>query len=384
MMAKDVTVRDTYVDRHSLTEIRSFSSPDVLISSYYLDLDAEQSGTIEGMRIEVKKALARQRKSISDLDVDGETRHALIRDWESIFEPALLAPGERNTRSLACFAASSAGIARVLQLPWPLRDRTFFEHRFVVWPLDELLDQAERYVICLTDKDEARLYYFDLEQLESVGEILDEVPGKVRFPLPIDEPNYIGKHHRHVHYHFVNVADHLLKLFERRSFEHLIVGGLWEVLPEFEQHLHQYLSERIVARWDLDVHTPLLEVERRAVDEERQLLERQKEETWQVINNEQPSRRAIGLDDTLGALWLRKVDTMLVEPGARADGARCKQCGRLQRAANKCVECAEKTTRVANIFDEAEYAAVEQSAHVRYWNNPALRSHGSIAALNRF
>ena len=356
----------------------------MLISSYYLDLDAEQRGTIEGMRIEVKKALARQRKGISDLDVDGETRHALIRDWKSIFEPALLAPGERHTRALACFAASSAGIARVLQLPWPLRDRTFFEHRFVVWPLDELLDQAERYVICLTNKDDARLYYFDLEQLELVGEILDEIPGKIRFPVPIDEPDYICKHHRHVHYHFVKVADQLLKLFEQRTFEHLIVGGLWEVLPEFEQHLHQYLSERIVARWDLDVHTPPLEVERRAVYEERQLLERQKEETWQVINNEQPSRRTIGLEETLAALWLRQVDTMLAEPSARAEGVRCSLCGRMQRRGDACAQCGGKTSPVANLFDEAEHQAMEQSGHVRHWRSSTLRSNGSIAASKRF
>jgi hypothetical protein len=384
MMAKDVTLRETYIQRAVLEEIQGFSSPDVLVSSYYLDLDAEKSGTTEGMRIEVKNVLARQRKAIAGLDVDGETRHALVRDWESLFEPALLTPGERDTRSLACFAASSAGIARVLRLPWPVRHRAFYEHQFVLWPLEEVLDQADRYVICLTDKDDARWYFFHLEQLELVGELADEVPGKVRFPVPIDEPDYIGKHHRHALYHFEKVAEELLKLFRRRPFEHLIIGGLWEVLPEFEQQLHSYLSERIVARWDLDVYTPPLEVERRTIDEEAQFLERQKEETWNSNNNEPPSRRAIGLDETLTALWLQQVDTMLVEPSAGAGGARCKLCGRMQRAAGACAECGGETAPVANLFDEAEHAAIEQSAHVRYWENPTLRSHGSIAASKRF
>jgi peptide chain release factor subunit 1 len=383
-MGKDVTLRETYVQRAALAEIKEFSSPDVLVSSYYLDLDAELSGTTEGMRIEAKKVLARQRKVISDLDVDGDTRHALIRDWESIFEPALLAPGERHTRSLACFAASSAGIARVLRLPWPVRHRAFYEHQFVLWPLDEVLDQADHYVVCLADKDDARWYYFHLEQFELAGQISDEVPGKVRIPQPYDEPSYVGKHHRHVHYHFVKVADELLKLFRRRPFEHLIIGGLWEVLPEFEQHLHRYLSDRIIARWDLDVFTPPHEVERRAINEESQFLEHQKEETWRAINEQPPNLRAIGLDETLAALWLKQVDTMLVEPNARAAGFRCTLCRRMQREAAKCLECGSETAPVSNLFDEAEHAAVEQSAHVRFWKNPVLRNAGSIAASKRF
>jgi hypothetical protein len=384
MMAKDVTLRESYIQRAALAEIQRFLSPDVLVSSYYLDLDAELSGTVKGMRIEAKKVLAKQRRAIANLDVDGDTRHALVRDWESLFEPALLAPGERVTRSLACFAASSAGIARVLRLPWPVRNRAFYEHQFVLWPLDEVLDQADRYVVCLTDKDDARWYYFHLEQFVLAGQLSDELPGKVRFPLPIDEPDYIGKHDRHTHYHFVNVANELLKLFRRRPFEHLIIGGLWEVLPEFEKQLHRYLSERLVARWDLDVFTPPPEVEQRTIDEERQFLERQKEETWQAISNEPPSRRAIGLDETLSALWRQQVDTMLVEPNAREGGVRCKLCGRMQSGAGPCTECGGETAPVANLFDEAEYAAMEQSAHVRYWNSATLRNYGSIAASKRF
>jgi hypothetical protein len=156
------------------------------------------------------------------------------------------------------------------------------------------------------------------------------------------------------------------------------------VLPEFEQHLHRYLSDRIIARWDLDVFTPPDEVERRTINEESQFLEHQKEETWRAINDEPPNRRAIGLDETLAALWLKQVDTMLVEPNARAAGFRCTSCRRMQREAAKCIECGSETAPVANLFDEAEHAAIEQSAHVRYWKSATLRNHGSIAASKRF
>ena len=108
MMKKNVTLRNSNINRAALAEIRAFSSPDRLVSTYYLDLDAEASGTTEGMRIEVKKVLAQQRKAIADLDVVGEMRHALVRDWEAIFEPALLAPGVCGFLSMGCMISSSA------------------------------------------------------------------------------------------------------------------------------------------------------------------------------------------------------------------------------------------------------------------------------------
>jgi hypothetical protein len=47
MTTKDVTLQETYIRPADLAEIRAFSSPDVLVSSHYLDLDAELSGTVE-------------------------------------------------------------------------------------------------------------------------------------------------------------------------------------------------------------------------------------------------------------------------------------------------------------------------------------------------
>jgi hypothetical protein len=52
------------------------------------------------------------------------------------------------------------------------------------------------------------------------------------------------------------VSESSLRVLRREPFERLIIGGLWETLPQFESRLHRYLRDRIVARWDIDVHTP--------------------------------------------------------------------------------------------------------------------------------
>lgn len=68
----------------------------------------------------------------------------------------------------------------------------------------------------------------------------------------------------HFHHHFEHAAQKALRLYEWEPFEHLVIGGLWETLPQFEGHLHRYLRDRIIARWDIDVRTPTPQILERA------------------------------------------------------------------------------------------------------------------------
>ena len=309
----------------------------------------------------------------------------MLRDCELVEEAASTVIGERHTLAMACFVASESRYARALRLPWPVRDRAFFEDRFVLWPLQQVLDQSDRYAIILTDKDEARLFLFYLEQIEEVTKIVDEIPGRVRFPDPFGELEYMRKHIEHYHHHFDRVSETALRLLQREPFEHLIIGGLWETLPEFESRLHRYLRDRIMARWDIDVqHTPTTEVLERTRQEEQQFLERQARDTWKAIQDLRPQRGALGPEEVFAALWQRRVQTLLEEPGVARPGFRCTACGRLSLGDGPCVECGGKKADVPEVYQEAVHDAIEQSAHVRYWNDRALKEVNSIAALKRF
>ncbi|HEX3724176.1 MAG TPA: hypothetical protein VHV31_15415, partial [Nitrolancea sp.] len=160
-----------------VAELDAFRAPDQCVSSYYLDLDPQAVGGGEAVRIAVKNQMNEHRRQLDQLDVRPVVRHALRRDWEEVMELASLAVGERRLRGLACFAASESHSTRAVRLPWRVRNRAFFEDRFVLWPLRLLLQQADRYAICLTDEDEARLFLFSAEQIEEIDDLLDEVPG---------------------------------------------------------------------------------------------------------------------------------------------------------------------------------------------------------------
>ena len=387
-MAAKMSVHEGVIRPSLVAELEGFRAPEGRVSSYYLNLnrarDDESTSSGLAVRRDLKSTLRRERERIERPDVPHAARQALLRDWELVQELALAAVGDRHTLALACFVASGADYSRALRLAWPVRDRAFFEDRFVLWPLQQELDQSDRYAICLTDKDEARLFLYYLGQIEEVKDIIDEIPGRVRFPDPYHELEYMRKIREHAHHHFDRVTGQALRLLRLEPFEHLIIGGLWEELPDFEGRLHRYLRDRVVARWDIDVHAPTARILDRARGEEQQVLERQAEATWKAIQDELPHRGSLGPRDTLAALWLRRVQTLLEEPDVSRPGFRCSNCGRLNLTADPCVECGGKTVEVADLYEEAVVDAIEQDAHVRYWKNPALEDVDSMAAYRRY
>ena len=97
-----------------------------------------------------------------------------------------------------------------------------------------------------------------------------------------------------------------------------------------------------------------------------------------------PRRGALGPNETFAALWQRRVQSLLVDPDATRPRFRCSVCCLLNVCSGPCAECAGKATEVGDAYEEAVKDAIEQSAQVRYWKDPALPKADSIAALTRF
>jgi peptide subunit release factor 1 (eRF1) len=383
-MAKGIALHEGIIRPSLVAELEAFRAPDQRVSSYYLDLNPRRWGSEKAVRIALKNALAEERERIKKRDAPHAVKQALLRDCEKVEEVAPTVIGERHTLALACFVASEARYGRAVCLPWPARHRAFFEDRFVLWPLRQVLDQSDRYGIVLTNKETARIFLFFQERIEEVKDVLDAVPGRIHFPDPLGESHYMHKHVQRVHQHFENVSEAALRLFEREPFAHLIVGGLWETLPQFEGRLHRYLRDRIVARWDIDVLTPIPQILERAEQEEQEFLRRQAQEIWKSIQEQRPQRGALGPEEVFAALWQRRVQALLLEPEVTTPGFRCTVCGRLHLSGGPCVECGGKMAEVSDVYDEAVHEGVEQSAHVLFWKDPALNQVDSVAALKRF
>ena len=74
-------------------------------------------------------------------------------------------------------------------------------------------------------------------------------------------------------------------------------------MPQFEGHLHRYLRDRITARWEIDVHTPVPQILERALREEQQNQVREARDVWKAIQEHRAKRGSLGPEQSFAALW---------------------------------------------------------------------------------
>ncbi|MCS7014690.1 MAG: hypothetical protein NZM42_01060 [Gemmatales bacterium] len=384
-MPRRLELYEGVLTRRIVRQLESVHRPQEYVLSVYWDVDPRRWGDIEGTRIALKNAAGQLREQVHRLPgLSNGERQRLLDEIELMHEVAHLSAGRRGMRGLACFIASAENMAYAFPLPWPLRQQHFLEQRFVLWPLRQALEQSDPFGIVLVDKDEAKLFLGYLGEVEEVTYIFDEVPPKIRIPDAFGELQFRRKHVEHFHQHFEWVAFHVLRLWELEPFRYLIVGGLWEILPQFESHLHRYLKDLIVARWQVNVHIPRTELRSRLQQEEQKLLEHQAQQLWQQLNNAPSSQQAFGPEQVFRGLWQRRVWHLLVKPNTHYHGHVCPQCGRLHLSGGPCIECGAAVQTVSDIYEEAVREAVAQSAQVRYWDHPALDERDGLAALLRY
>lgn len=365
-------------------ELQEFRCPGYRVSSYYLDVDFKHLALPDAVRIKMKSALEEIRPQIDHFQNLPGGRE-LHQDWVTVRDLVLDLAGLRRMRGLACFVSSFCNYARIFALPWPVRTRCFLEESFVLWPLELVLDQAERYCVCLTDKDEARIFLYYLDQIEEYSYLFHRVPGRIRYPDPFGELQYMRKHVESFHHHFDQVAHTVFRLFREEPFDYLIIGGLWETLPQFEDHLHSYLKRRITARWHLPVDASISEVLERTRVEEELILNQQALELWQAIQEAGPKKVAFGPEEAFRMLWQQRVHSLLVDPTASLAGYQCVNCRRLTLNRGSCPECGSTIKVLENTYPEALAQALDQSAQVRFLrDHPPLISAGSIAVLLRY
>ncbi len=385
-MTRAIELYPGVVSSALMEQLRSYRSEHGRALSVYVDIDSQRWGNAEAARIAAKNTLLEVRRQIEQLaDLTGPQRQQLLIDVERAHAVAEATAGRRRTRSLAIFADYSNRYGLAIPLPWPVRPRWFVGNGFATWPLEQLLHLSEKYCICLTDKDDARIFVFYMGAIEERTDVTDEIPGRIRYPDPFSELEYMRKHVEYFHKHFDHTAQALFELYQQEKFDHLIIGGLHEVLPQFEQHLHSYLRDKVIARWDVPVQsiTPTEVLERTEV-EERRIEEAHCERIWRQIEERGPGRSARGPEEVFRALWQHRVHALLVDPELKLTAGKCPSCLRTTLA-DRCPECGAGQLQEVDAVTEAVTLAIDTGSTVKYWERSAtLAAVGHMASLNRF
>lgn len=270
-----------------------------------------------------------------------------------------------RTRGVAIFSSSTAGLWEEVSVPRPLRDSATVATVPHLLPLEALVETYESFCTVLVDREKARVFLARMGRIREESDVLDEVPGQhdqggwsqSRFQRHIEEI---------VVQHLKRVAEVLLRFNKRRAFDHLILAGPEELLPEFERCLHDYLRRRIVARTTLPITASADQVLERSLEAEEALEAERERKVVERLRAEAGAGRhgVMGLPGVLDALNDGRVDTLVVPLGVSATGASCTACGRLALNGRSCRTCRAPLEPVADVIDSAVAAALRQRSRV--------------------
>src|SRR5207247_1069507 len=258
-----------------------------------------------------------------------------------------------RTRGVAMFGAGGDRFEEVLASR-PLPDRAALADAPYLLPLEALVERSESFCVVLVDRAKARLFTGALGRIDERTGVFDDVPGR-HDQGGWSQANYQRHIEDHVGRHLRHVGDVVMRVFKRRPFDHLILGGPEEPVKEFERILHDYLQRRVVDRLTLPVTAGPADVLERTIEIEERLDTAREREVLDRLRAEAGAGRqgVVGLEPVLEALNEGRVDTLVVPFGVAAPGVRCTACGSLASGGERCPMCGGRMQAVPDVVESA-------------------------------
>ena len=374
----------TELSHELVRKLAEWSPGEHPVTSAYLSVDGRMYPRRKDYELRLEELLRAARDQARSLSK--EERRSVEGDAQAVRSYVVDRFQRGSTRGLALFSSSGAGLWEEIELSRPVRNQAVVAPHPDLLPLEALLEAYESFCTVLVDSEKARIFIAELGRVEEERDLLDDVPNRhdqggwsqSRFQRHVDE---------HRQKHLKHTADVLFRFFKRRGFDHLILAGPDEILPELEHELHDYLRKRIAARITLPVTASPAEVLERSLRVEEDLdRERVRQAVDRIVAEAAAGRQAVsGLSATLTALGENRAGTLVVAMDLRAPGRECPSCGRLAERGRRCGTCGAKTREVADVVEGAVAQALRQGCRVETVSEAgALAARGGIGALLRF
>ncbi len=373
----------TELDHELVRELAEWSPDGVPVTSVYLDVDGRRSPRRADYEVRLDELLRRVRSQV------GDAPQAVARSVEGDAEAISTFVRERfergDTRGLAMFSASAAGLWEEVALPRPVRDRALVGPRAELRNLEAMLETYGATCTALVDFEKARIFLLHLGRIEEVHDLWDEVPGRhdqggwsqMRMQRHVDD---------HRTQHLKHVARALFRLWKARGFEHLVLAGPGVAHRELEPILHEYLRQRVRGHVGLPMTASVEEVRSRTLRVEEELEEESERRAVERLSSAAATGAGVlGPDRTLAALSEGRVDALVVRLDLELAGGRCGSCGRLAGRAGPCPACGAPMDAISDVVDVAVATAYGQGCRVETVTaDEGLDALGGIGALLRF
>lgn len=238
-------------------------SGDPAVATIYLDVDgrhrpvrADYEAAFERLTDELRRR-ARARcdaRVATDVDADIEA----MRSW--------LGYGldRRVTRGVALFSNAERGYFEAVRLPRSVRDEAALGPAPRVTQILALLDEHERFLVALVDREHLRLLRFELGEVEELPTLTDIVPRTTDSPDKWD--NWVNYTEEAFRAHFRRAADHVAATLAHWPTHRLLLGGPDEAVAGLEHNLSPAVTAVVAGRVNVGVAAPIKEIAEAALE----------------------------------------------------------------------------------------------------------------------
>jgi hypothetical protein len=381
-----------------IAKIESFNPGDGHILSLYLDthptrasgrnLKAQLEGVLEPIR--------------SGVIGDGRASEQLDEAVASVL--AAVAGLDPRPRAVAAFACPELGFLRVVPLPEPVVPAAYWQRSPHLEELVAAVDEHERTIVALVDREHARIYRVFMGQIEEVIELANpsargEEPGtahrKARsgtqgsaIPMDYGERNVERRHAWHVRRHLQRV---LAAVRDKGSFapDRVLVGGAKDAVHELLTLMPPRVRARTRLISGLSVADSRAEVLAR-VREAQERAEREAEE--ELVDNlleGDRSHSVFGETPVMEAVSDAHVHTLVYAADVDVTGSECAVCGWLMSGPtpDACPRCGGSVKPVPELLERMVHRVLEAGGRIEEVRGPASRTlgyKGGLAARLRY
>lgn len=303
-----------------LAELR----PGGRVLSVYLNLSPREFATPPARASAIGSLIDEAGRRVKAEDgLSHDERRALEEDVRRVREylrgPSFSADGAHG---LAIFSAGSADVFETVRLPRPVESGVLIDDSPWVEPLAKMLS-VDRWVVLVANRRVTRLFEGHRDTLTEIEALWDDAGGRADTGGG-SEARYERAQAEEQEEQLRKAAHETFKQFRRAPFDHLLVATPAELRATMEHALHASLRERLRGFIEVDVEhsnaddvvaAAAGEIERAERDHERDKLDRL------IEGVSTGGRGTAGLDETLGALNERRVETLLIADGFSAPGS---------------------------------------------------------------
>jgi peptide chain release factor subunit 1 len=376
------------VTREAIRDLAQFQMPsgEEWALSFYFQPRTPESKSHREETILAKELLRNALRELPPVGHSGNGRKAALHRILDL--AGSLQTGRMRAKAIF---ASGGNFWREYDLPPQLPGtQLFLDRRFHLKPLAMLLGAQPRLGVVLVDRQRARLFDFQLDDLTERVDFFQHLPRRRSDGYAGYDAGHTERHLAdRVLRHMKNVAQHLKEQAEQGLWEKLIVGCHQKHWPDFESQLHSYVKPRVLGHFTCEVGTVTnAEVRQQALRVLRESLDHRRQELVRVaIDQAKSQRRAVtGLRQVLRALEAGEVQALIMGENYCGRAMQCTSCRRIDsHLVPYCPLCGSKMRSLEDVCEAIIAVAADRDVELHFVkDSPELDQVGNLAALLRF